>query len=133
LDCSDQDHGLVLDDETVWNYRACMAHEALVVLGLEHVRTIHRDGFQKQDVREFLFNNTGVPVRAYDDEDGEGVRQVNTYREITIDGERCYQKFRSPESIGLVVAGGGAGKFSAVIGSWSTGPRGSQKVTYPCP
>jgi peroxiredoxin len=118
---------------TVWNYRACMAHEALVVLGLEHVRTIHRDGFQKQDVREFLFNNTGVPVRAYDDEDGEGVRQVNTYREITIDGERCYQKFRSPESIGLVVAGGGAGKFSAVIGSWSTGPRGSQKVTYPCP
>jgi hypothetical protein len=110
-----------------------MGHEALVVLGLEHVNTIHRDGFKKEDVREFLFNNTGVPVRAYDDEDGEGVRQVNTYREITIDGESCYQKFCSPESIGIVVAGGGAGKFSAVIGSWSTGPRGSQKVTYPCP
>ena len=29
-----------------------------------------------------------------------------------------------------VVAGGTAGKFSAVIGSWSTGPRGSQMVTY---
>ena len=118
---------------TVWSYRTCMGHEAMVVLGLEHVRTIHRDGFRKQDVREFLFNNTGVPVRAYNDEDGEGVGQTHTYREITIDGESCYQKFRSPESIGIVVAGGGAGKFSAVIGSWATGPRGSQRVTYPCP
>jgi len=119
---------------TVWSYRACMGHEALVVLGLEHVRTIHRDGFSKQDVCEFLFNNTGVPVRAYDDhEGGEGMGQMHLYREITIDGERCCQKFRSPESIGIVVAGGGAGKFSAVIGSWATGPRGSQRVTYPCP
>ena len=118
---------------TVWSYRTCMGHEAMVVLGLEHVRTIHRDGFRKQDVREFLFNNTGVPVRAYNEEDGEGVGQTHTYREITIDGESCYQKFRSPESIGIVVAGGGAGKFSAVIGSWATGPRGSQRVTYPCP
>ncbi len=53
------------------------------------------------------------------------------YKEITIDGEPCYQKFRAPESIKIVVAGGTAGKFSAVIGSWSAGPRGSQMVTYP--
>ncbi len=117
---------------TVWSYRACMAAEALVVLGLEHVRTIHRDGFRKQDAREFLFNNTGIPIRAYDD-DGEGTRQTHLYREVIIDGERCYQKFRSPDAIGIIVAGGGAGKFSAVIGSWATGSRGSQKVTYPCP
>jgi hypothetical protein len=118
---------------TVWSYRACMGHDALVVLGLEHVRTIHRDGFRKQDVREFLFKNTGIPLRAFDGVDGEGISQRHSYREITIDGERCYQKFRSPESIGIVVAGGGAGKFSAVVGSWATGPRGSQRVTYPCP
>lgn len=116
---------------TVWSYRACLGAEALVVLGLEHARTIHRDSFRKQDVREFLFNNTGIPVRAYD-HDGEGTGQMHLYREITIDGERCYQKFRSPESIGIVVAGGGAGKFSAVIGGWGSGPRGSQRVTYPC-
>jgi peroxiredoxin len=117
---------------TVWSYRACLGAEALVVLGLEHVRTIHRDGFRKRDIREFLFNNTGIPIRAYDD-DGDGTDQTQVYREIIIDGERCYQKFRSPENIGIVVAGGGAGKFSAVIGSWATGPRGSQRVTYPCP
>jgi hypothetical protein len=32
-----------------------------------------------------------------------------------------------------VVAGGTAGKFSAVLGSWVTGPTGSQMVTYPIP
>jgi peroxiredoxin len=117
---------------TVWSYRTCMSSEALVVLGPEHVKTIHRDGFSKQNVREFLFENTGIPVRAYDDE-GEGAQQVRLYRQITIDGELCYQKFRAPEAIKIVVAGGTAGKFSAVIGSWAAGPRGSQMVTYPCP
>jgi len=117
---------------TVWNYRFCMAFEALVVLGPEHVRTIHRDGFSKRDVQEFLFENTGVPLRCYrEEEPGEGMQQRPLYKEITIDGEPCYQKFRAPESIKIVVAGGTAGKFSAVLGSWSTGARGSQMVTYP--
>ncbi len=116
---------------TVWNYRACRAHEALVVLGPEHVHTINRDGFSKRDVVDFLFENTGVPLRCYDGEPGEGFAQRSTYHEITIDGEPCYQKFRDPECIKVVVAGGTAGKFSAVLGSWAAGPRGSQMVTYP--
>lgn len=116
---------------TVWSYRTCMSIEAMVVLCPEHVKTIHRDGFSKSDARDFLFRNTGIPVRAYDIE-GEGAQHVKLYREIEIGGERCYQKFRAPESIKIVVAGGTAGKFSAVIGSWSAGPRGSQMVTYPC-
>lgn len=116
---------------TVWSYRACLNFEAMVVLGPEHVHTIHRDGFSKQNIRDFLFENTGIPVRCYDDEPGEGVAQRGMYKEILIGGERCYQKFRAPEAIKIVVAGGTAGKFSAVIGSWSAGPRGSQMVTYP--
>jgi hypothetical protein len=116
---------------TVWSYRSCMLFEALVILSPEHVQTIHRDGFSKQDVRQFLFENTGVPLRCYRDAEGEGILLRDTYKEIMIDGEPCYQKFRSPESIRIVVAGGAAGKFSAVLGSWATGPRGSQVVTYP--
>ena len=116
---------------TVWSYRNCVGFEAIVVLCPEHVHTIHRDGFSKKNVGEFLFENTGIPLRCYDGEPGEGVEQRNMYREIVIDGEPCYQKFRSPESIKIVVAGGTAGKFSAVLGSWSVGPRGSQMVTYP--
>lgn len=116
---------------TVWSHRACLNFEALLALGPEHVHTIHRDGWSKQDVRDFLFENTGVPLRRYDDEPGEGVAQRGLYKEITIDREPCYQKFRAPESIKIVVTGGTAGKFSAVLGSWSAGPRGSQMVTYP--
>ncbi len=116
---------------TVWSYRACMNSEALVVLAPEHVRTIHRDGFTKENVRDFLFENTGIPLRCYDGDPGEGVAQRALYQQITIDGEPCYQKFRAPQSIKIVVAGGTAGKFSAVLGSWAAGPRGSQMVTYP--
>ncbi len=116
---------------TVWSYRSCLGFEAVVVLSPEHACTIHRGGFTKQNVREFLFENTGIPLRCYDGEPGEGVAQRSMYTEITIDGEPCYQKFRSPESMKIVVAGGTAGKFSAVLGSWSAGPRGSQMVTYP--
>jgi peroxiredoxin len=117
---------------TVWTYRACLGYEAVVVLGPEHARTIHRAGWTKQQAREFLFENTGVPVRAYQGApDVEGSQFVSKYKEININGERCYQKFRSPESIRIVVAGGTAGKFSAVIGSWAAGPRGSELVTYP--
>jgi peroxiredoxin len=119
---------------TVWSYRMCMFFEAVVVLCPEHVKTLHRDGFGKQQVRDFLFENTGVPLRHYrDDNRGEGSHLNHLYREITVDGERCYQKFRSPESLHIFVAGGTAGKFSSVIGSWASGDTGSQMVTYPIP
>jgi len=117
---------------TCWSYRFCNAFEALVVLGPEHAKTICKGGFTKQDAREFLFENTGIPLRCYrENDEGEGTQQRGGYKQIMIDGEPSYQKFRSPESIKIVVAGGTAGKFSAVLGSWSTGPRGSQMVTYP--
>src|SRR5712675_1837952 len=80
---------------TVWSYRMCMMQEAVVVLCPEHVKTLHRDGFTRQQVREFLFENTGTPVRHYEHEEdrGEGMQLIPHYREIMIDGERCYQKF----------------------------------------
>src|SRR5258708_6428508 len=119
---------------TVWSYRLCGRNEAIVVLCPEHVKTLHRDGFTRQQVRQFLFEKTGIPIRYYkEDDNGEGTQLASTYRQITIDGEPCYQKFRAPESLHIVVAGGTAGKFSAVIGSWATGEQGSQMVTYPIP
>jgi thiol-disulfide isomerase/thioredoxin len=117
---------------TVWTYRMCMRAEAVVVLCPEHVKTLHRDGFTKQQVRQFLFENTGIPQRYYSLGDGgEGTQLAASYKPITIQGEPCYQKFSTPESIHIVVAGGTAGKFSAVLGSWGTAPGGSQMVTYP--
>lgn len=116
---------------TVWSYRLCAGVEALVVLCPEHVKTLQRDGFTKQAAREFLFENTGIPLRDFEAGAGEGTQYVKLYKESAIDGERCYLKFTDPSAIKLVVAGGTAGKFSAVIGSWAAGARGSQLVTYP--
>ena len=82
-----------------------------MVLSPEHVKTVHRDGWSKQRVREFLFENTGVPLRVYDEDEGEGSQFVQHYKEITIDGERCYQKFSSPEAIKVLVAGGNRRKI----------------------
>ncbi|MGH9823438.1 MAG: peroxiredoxin family protein [Blastocatellia bacterium] len=117
---------------TCWTYLFCGMAEAIVVLCPEHVKTINSDGLSKQEVRKFLFENTGIPLKAYEHAAGaEGTQFIPHYQETTIDGEPCYRKFRSEEAIKIVVAGGTAGKFSAVISSWATGPRGSQMVTYP--
>jgi peroxiredoxin len=119
---------------TVWSYRTCLMPEAIVILCPEHVKTIHRDGITKEQARQFLFENTGIPIRHYSKEErAEGTQLAANYKEITVRGEPCYQKFRSPESISIFVTGGTAGKFSAVVGSWSTGTTGSQMVTYPIP
>jgi peroxiredoxin len=116
---------------TIWTYRICLMFEAFVILCPEHVKTLQRDGFTKQSARDFLFENTGIPLHHYSDGDGEGVQYQHLFEQVTIDGESCYRKFARPEQIHIVVAGGTAGKFSAVLGSWATGPRGSQVVTYP--
>ncbi len=117
---------------TTWSYRSCRAFEVFLILCPEHVKTIQRDGWSKLDVRRFLFDNTGVPLRAYQNDDpGEGWLARNSYEEITIDGEPCYRKFATPDQIKIIVSGGTAGKFSAMMQSWATGPRGSQMVTYP--
>ena len=114
----------------LWSYRVCKRSEALVVIGPEHAETLDRNGFSKRDVVEHLFRNTGIPVREYDGDGGEGTHEASHYEECLIRGVRCYRKFRSPESIRVMVAGGPAGKFSAVLGSWATGPRGSQMVCH---
>ena len=117
----------------VWSPKLCGTHEALVIFSPEHASTLGRGGMTKSEVREFLFNNTGVPLRDYEDPTAEGAQPGarKLYDEISIDGEPCYRKFAKPERIHLMVAGGPAGKFSAVLGSWASGPRGSQMVTYP--
>jgi peroxiredoxin len=116
---------------TVFSYRFCLLWEAIVVLCPEHVKTLHRGGFTKDSIREFLFENTGIPVKEYEEDGGEGTQFAQLYQRATINGEECYRKFARPDQIKIVVAGGTAGKFSAVIGSWATGPRGSQMVCYP--
>jgi peroxiredoxin len=116
---------------TSWSYRSCIGVEALIVLCPEHVKTLHGDGFDKQSIREWLFRNTGIRKKEFNGDGGEGTAYTHLYKETVIEGEPCYLKFQDPSAIKVIVAGGTAGKFSAVISSWAAGPRGSQMVTYP--
>jgi hypothetical protein len=116
---------------TVWSWRSCGRADAVLVLCPEHAATLAADGFSKDDARDFLFDNTGVPLSAYDHEGTEGTQLQQGYERITIDGAPCYRKFADPSQIMVVVAGGTAGKFSGVLGGWLSGPKGSQIVSYP--
>jgi len=69
--------------------------DTLLVIGPEHARDIGADGWSKADVREFLWTETRARV------DGALV-----------------PKFRAPEHLHLVVAGGAAGRFSAWVPGW---------------
>jgi len=114
---------------SVGHVRAHGMGEIVLVLSPEHVATIARDGWSKDDVRRAIVElgsrplsellpdeecREGMPLRLAGGADPSSVR---------------LPKFRSPELIHIVVAGGPAGKFSAVVGGWVGGPMGSIAVT----
>ncbi len=74
---------------------------------------------------------TSRPVRELlrDDDSGEGIppSALGTPTEEKL-AEKI-AKFRKPEDINIIVAGGNAGKFSAVFAGWVSGPMGSSSVS----
>ena len=97
---------------TVWSYRNCLGYEALVVLCPEHVqhhpsRRVQQAGRARFSVRKYRRPAALLRWRAGR---RRGAARACTKRSA-IDGEPCYQKFRAPESIKIVVAGGTAGNF----------------------
>jgi hypothetical protein len=69
--------------------------DTVLVIGPEHARTIAADGWSKEAVRQFVWEQTQA------DAGGHGVT-----------------KFRAPANVRIVVAGGTAGRFSAWIPGW---------------
>ncbi|HZR84310.1 MAG TPA: TlpA disulfide reductase family protein [Candidatus Binatia bacterium] len=115
--------------ESVAHPRAHGYGDIVLVLPPEHVATIRRDGWTKDDVRRRIQEVTARPLAELfaDEECREGLPRA-------LAGNRdpatvTLPKFRSSEMIHIVVAGGPAGKFSAVIGGWVQGPMGSTMVT----
>ena len=113
--------------------------EALLVVSPEHVRTFERDGFSKKDLRARIQEVTARPLRELlpDSECEKGtVPRALAASWLGPDGQpapealdRLLPKFAGPEDIILVVAGGSAGKFSAVVGGWASGGKSSASVT----
>ncbi len=113
--------------------------EVVLVVSPEHARTLAADGWSKADVRRRIQEVTSRPLRAClpDEECAEGIPLEALPAEIRgPDGRPRPEvlalpvpKFRRDDDVLMVVAGGSAGKFSAVVGGWVGGRMGSIAVT----
>ena len=113
--------------------------EVLLVVSPEHARTFARDGFSKTDLRVRIQEVTARPLRELlpDDECQKGMALGALPKDLRgEDGRPTAEaldtpipKFRRDEDILIMVGGGTAGKFSAVLGGWASGAAGSTAVT----
>jgi hypothetical protein len=95
------------------NYREYpLMSDTVLVLSPEHAKTIARDGWSKRDVRNYLFET----VVRRPEEPGAPPPRGRAAKWTTADGG--VRKFRSPDTIIVVVAGGTAGRLSVVIPGW---------------
>jgi hypothetical protein len=110
---------------TVGHVKSAGGFDAMVVIGPEHARVFRDAGWSKARLREEILGVLTIPGE-------ELVRGAGGMAEgmpaSRLEPGRSYPKF-APDGLWFVHAGGGAGLFSAVIGSWARGPMGSQPVT----
>src|SRR5262245_40381719 len=113
----------------VWNHKSFPLYgHTLFVIGPEHARTIGAEGWTKQDVKRCLYET--VRRRARDLAPGSDGAETGRLRQLVDAGdpEALIPKFPSVDEILVVVAGGTAGRFSAVVPGWMGGEMGSRPV-----
>jgi hypothetical protein len=115
----------------VWNHKSFPLYgHTLWVIGPEHAKTIAGDGWSKQDVKRYLFET--IRRRASELAPGpDGAESGRLKNAAGSDPDALVPKFPSVEEITIVVAGGTAGRFSAVVPGWMGGEIGAHPVTRP--
>ena len=111
--------------------RAHRATDTLLVVCPEHLDTLVRDGYSKQDLKHRIQEITSVPLRALvaDERSGVGLPAEQAAAMSADALDRPAPKFRSEADIHVVIAGADAGKFSAAFHGWATGAIGSVPVS----
>jgi len=112
--------------EAVAHPRLRLAFDALLVVGPEHGRVFGRAGWGREQLQAELFAASHSPA-------GELVRGAAGGAEglearWVTDPAMPVAKFAGPERIQIAYAGGDAGLFSMVFGSWAAGEIGSAPV-----
>src|SRR5882724_11095854 len=137
------EHGFAATDDTVALLAAVAASMAviehhkmthwgdtLLVFSPEHAAIVAGDGWSKADVRRFLFERLQRPVCELvpGDNGGDGLPEhvLRKFADPEHDATPI-PKFRAPQHIKILVAGGTAGRFSAVVPGW-TFSKGSNLV-----
>ena len=114
----------------IWNHKSFPLYgHTLLVVGPEHARTFAGERWSKGQLRQFLYETIRRPAgELAPGPDGAEIGRLKDLLEGRGPNERI-PKFPSPEEIVIVVAGGTAGRFSAVVPGWMGGEMGSQPVT----
>jgi hypothetical protein len=107
--------------------------DTLLVLSPEHAALVGRAGWTKTDVRRWLWKRLHRPVSdllpGRDGGDGLPEHVLKKFKDPAHD-DTPIAKFREPENIKIMVAGGTAGRFSAIVPGW-TFSKGSALVFRP--
>ncbi len=113
--------------ESIGNRKQRLAMDALVVLGPEHGRLFREAGWDRERAQQRLFELTMAPAGEL--ERGAGGSPEGIESRWVSDPAAPVPKFVAPDRILLAHAGGDAGLFSMVYGSWVAGEIGSIPVT----
>ena len=118
----------------LWNCKNYpLLGDTILVLSPEHAHTIAADGWSRQDVRQFLYETVKKSVEdlkpGKDGGEGFGASLLRAFEKSGVVVDGYVRKFRSPDSILLVVAGGTAGRFSVAIPGWVADDLGSTPVS----
>ena len=94
----------------------------ILILAGEHLRVMAKEGWSKDDIKRFCFENTQITIA--------DLKRMNLRPgEITPEDETgMFTLVTSPEDFLVVAAGGPAGAFSAFIPGWG-GKRATESVT----
>ena len=105
---------------TVQHPKLAIGYDAMLVIGPEHARVLKDAGWSKKQLIEELTELLTIPgeemMRGVD-EIAEGMPESFRSQRVT--------KFR-PGGLLVVHCGGSAGLFSAILGGWASGPKGSR-------
>lgn len=104
---------------TIASNTAVLGGHMAVVLGLEHARTIAKFGWNRADIRNYIFMNHGNKFidLAYGHRYGR-VYNRNLPKWYKRQDDTRIPIIHDPANIHLFVMGGEAGRFSAVIPGW---------------
>ena len=107
--------------EVVAHHKATGLGDTAIVFSPEHVATLAADGWSKARVRQVLWERLHKPVRELlpGRDGGEGLSDeaLAGFPEGPL-SEALVPKFQAPESLKLLVAGGPAGRFTAIVPGW---------------